>query len=224
VQFSEFEVVQAEKSGAKMALLLISPVDIPLVFSNPGTYALPNGKQQTAFSRGTVYFRHGAKSEPATREDLRAVVERNLEAVRRSWVSGVRKVVEAPRGYTVQVLPPEMLPFTSPMATPIRLVDDPSAPAYFKLTPDISHPYRQKEVIAQVNQQLPDDMKINQFDIRAVRALHGADSNEAFSYHPRFSSPQYSQVFVDWLISQYRANNNFFREARRVFTTSHGGS
>lgn len=223
VQLSEFEILQKEKVGTAVALLLISPIDIPLVFSSPGTYTLPTGKQQTAFSRGAVYFRHGAKSEPANRDDLRVMIEKNLEGFRRSWIKGVRKVVQAPRGHVVQVLPPEVVSSHSPLATPIRLVDDPSAPAYFKLTPDISHPYRQKDVITQVNQALTGEAKINQFDLRAARALHGTDKNETFSYRPRFSSQQYSQAFIDWLILQYRANSNFFLQARSGFAAKSGG-
>lgn len=222
VQLSEFEIVQKEKGGVTVAVLLIAPVDIPLVFSSPGTYTLPSNKQQTAFSRGTVYFRHGAKSEPANREDLRATVERNLEIFRRSWIKGVRKVVQAPRGHVVQVLPPEVVSSSSPEATPIRIVDDPAAPAYFRLTPDISHPFRQKDVIAKVNQEMTGEVKINQFDLRTVRALHDIDNNETFSYRPRFSSPQYSQDFIDWLVSQYRANHNFFAQARNRFATASG--
>ena len=32
------------------------------------------------------YFRHGAKSEPANRDDLRVMIEKNLEGFRRSWI------------------------------------------------------------------------------------------------------------------------------------------
>lgn len=63
VQISDFEMLEVEKLGYRLALLVISPVDIPLVFTQPGTYPISGGKQQSAFSRGTVYFRHGAKSD-----------------------------------------------------------------------------------------------------------------------------------------------------------------
>ena len=46
-------------------------------------------KQKTAFSAGTVYFRHGAKSEPGTSEDLRASLERELDRIRSSWLDGI---------------------------------------------------------------------------------------------------------------------------------------
>jgi hypothetical protein len=43
-----------------------------------------------------VYFRHGAKSEPATTADLREFVDRRVEEVRQVWIGRIRLVVEAP--------------------------------------------------------------------------------------------------------------------------------
>src|SRR5450631_1757158 len=97
----EFEVRALTKEGHKLISLIIKPVAIPLVFQKPGTYDVGGGKQKTAFGVGTVYFRHGAKSEPGTSDDLRRAMERQLEAVRRSWIKGVRKVVKAPSGVQV---------------------------------------------------------------------------------------------------------------------------
>jgi len=218
VQFSDFELLESSKSGNIIAVLRVFYINIPMIFTHPGTYPVQAGKQQTAFGRGTVYFRHGAKSEPATREDLRLVIERNLEEVRKNWIKGVRKVVEAPKGYQVHVLPPEIVTSDSPKATPIRLVDDPSAPAYYKLSPDVSHPFRQKDVIAEVNKKLPLECQINQFDMRAVRTVYGIDKNYTYTYHPKYSSPQYTQSLIDWLIEQFAENNKIFYETRLIFS------
>lgn len=218
--FSDLELMRAKKSGSVLAVLLVSQVDIPLVFTSPGTYAEPGGRQKSAFPRGTVFFRHGAKSEPAHRDDLRLVVERNLEKVRRSWLDGISKVTRAPRGSVVHVLPPQVRPSMSPDATPIRLVDDPSAPACYRLSPDETHPYRQKEVISLVNQKLPEGSKINQFHIRVIRAVHGVDGNQLFAYRPKYSSQQYSQAFVDWLVERFREDPEFFSKAKQAYDAS----
>jgi len=215
--FSDLELVRAEKSGSELAVLLVSPVDIPLVFTSPGTYAQPDGKQKSAFSRGTVYFRHGAKSEPVHRDDLRLVVERNLESARRSWLDGINKVTRAPHGSIVHVLPPHVRPSMSPDASPIHLVDDPSAPAWYRLSPDETHPYRQKDVISLVNQRLPESSRINQFHIRVIRAVHRIDENGLFAYHPKYSSQQYSQAFVEWLVEQFTEVPEFFGKARQAY-------
>jgi predicted HTH transcriptional regulator len=62
----EFELRSLEKEGHVLLAVLIQPVSIPLVFQKPGTYDIGGGKQRTAFGVGTIYFRHGAKSEPGT--------------------------------------------------------------------------------------------------------------------------------------------------------------
>ena len=66
-QFGDFELRESQRKGCKVALLHIKGVRIPMVFVKPGTYDVGGGKQKTAFAQGTVYFRHGAKSEPGIR-------------------------------------------------------------------------------------------------------------------------------------------------------------
>lgn len=132
----EFDILPLEKSGHKLVGFLIHPVSIPLVFQKPGTYDIGSGKQRTAFSNGTVYFRHGAKSEPGTSDDIRKVIERQLEHIRKSWLKGVRKVVQAPagsqivavslarRGNSSAVLATTVRAVNDPAATPVRLTRD----------------------------------------------------------------------------------------------------
>jgi hypothetical protein len=93
-----------EKGSVRIAALQIEASDVPMVFTKPGTYQIQgSSRQKTAFSQGTVYFRHGAKSEPGNSEDLRQVIERRLEDIRRQWIEGVRKVVRAPQGSEVAI-------------------------------------------------------------------------------------------------------------------------
>lgn len=93
-----FEIVELDKGGHQLIGLLIQPAPLPIVFLKPGTYADGKGGQKTAFGQGTVYFRHGAKSEPGSSDDIRQVFERQLESVRRAWTKSVRRVIEAPPG------------------------------------------------------------------------------------------------------------------------------
>ena len=74
--FSEFQMVECEKGGSDLVALRIYPTEVPIIFENPGTYDIGDGKQNTAFSKGTIYFRHGAKSEPGSRDDIRKFVEK----------------------------------------------------------------------------------------------------------------------------------------------------
>lgn len=72
VHFADFEVVEATRAEQQVAVIVVGAVaDAPIAFTKPGTY-VPAGltNQKNAFSSGTVYFRHGAKSEPGTTADL----------------------------------------------------------------------------------------------------------------------------------------------------------
>ena len=146
-----FEVTELERNGQKLIGILIHPAAIPRLFEKPGTYDIGSGKQKTTFSTGTVYFRHGAKSEPGTNEDLRLSVERRVEALRRSWMKGVHKVITAPTGSQVVTVQSSDPLLATPMSsTNIRAVKDPNATAV-RLTRD-----RDKAVGSFVYEELSD--------------------------------------------------------------------
>ena len=133
----EFEIRSFNKKGHPLVAFVVLPAAIPLVFEKPGTYDIGSGKQRNAFGVGTVYFRHGAKSEPGTSEDIRRAIERQLDHIRRAWIKGVRKVVQAPRGAqivavqssahdTEQILATRVRAVNDPNAVPVRLTRDPT--------------------------------------------------------------------------------------------------
>lgn len=105
--FSGVEFLECQKSGHEICAIRVLPVRIPIAFTRVGEFELPDSKKKTVFAHGTVYFRHGAKSEPGTSEDLRSFLERELERTRKSWLDGIAKVVEAPAGSRFAILPPE---------------------------------------------------------------------------------------------------------------------
>src|SRR4051794_31266653 len=149
--FAGVELVECEKSGQEICAVRVSAIHVPIVFTRVGEFELPDAKKRTVFALGTVYFRHGAKSEPGTSDDLRAFLERELELIRRSWLDGIAKVVEAPTGSRFAVLPPEGSPTGPSGSLPMQLTNDPGAPAYYAVPLDKTHPYRQKEVVREVN-------------------------------------------------------------------------
>ena len=103
--YSDVRVVERTTLGQNVACLVLGGVHVPMVFTKPGTYPVSSSQQKTAFSQGAVYFRHGAKSEPGTSDDLREFVEREVARRRSEWLENVRKVVEAPSGATVVIVP-----------------------------------------------------------------------------------------------------------------------
>ncbi|MBX3306557.1 MAG: putative DNA binding domain-containing protein [Nitrospira sp.] len=209
-QFDGVAIVEATKGGVAVAVLSVNAAQSPLVFTRPGTYALADGKQKTAFSQGTLYVRHGAKSEPANSDDVGKIIERRLQEARKEWMAGVRKVVAAPSGSTVTVMPSGVRQSNSPESMPIRITNNAAAPEYRLVDPDVTHPWRGKELIAEINKKLPDGKKINQHHIRALRSLYDIDSNPEFFHKSKFASPQYSAALYEWPLGQYTRDGQFF--------------
>lgn len=50
--FTSFEVVEAEKAGAKLAIFLIEAASSPLVFEQPGTYPIDGGNRKPSSRKG----------------------------------------------------------------------------------------------------------------------------------------------------------------------------
>ena len=217
LQFSDFEIEEIKKEGHKIAVLIIYPAKVPIIFTKPGTYNIGGGRQKTAFRQGTIYFRHGAKSEPGNYYDLERAVERRIEEIKKSWLSRIKKVVTAPVGHIIQVLPPDVKASLSPTATPIRIADSKEVPAYRLETPNETHPYRQKEVIEMVNAQLK-NKQINQYDVLCVRKVYKVDeSRPDFYYKPKYGVPQFSGEFVKWLVKSFQNDPEFFDKAREKY-------
>ena len=209
-QFFEFSLHALNKGGSQLLAIHLGEVRTPLVFEKPGTYDVGGGHQQSAFREGTIVFRHGAKSEPANNDDVRMSFERGLESARQALLQNVRQVVEAPIGSTVVTV----LPSTEETALPVRLSDDPRAPLVGRIDPDVTHPYRLKELLQEVNRMLPTSAQINQYDVQAVRRVHNTDSHLGFHYHAKYSGHQYSDSFAKWLSEQIRRDPAFFKTAR----------
>lgn len=127
VQFADFEIILIKRKRSQVAAIVIQPVFPPLIFIKPGTYQIESGKQRTAFAQGTLYFRHGAKSEPAKSSDLLTVIDREIELRKKKWLGNIRKVISAPAGSHVQVLPSEITISDKPDATSINISEDESA-------------------------------------------------------------------------------------------------
>lgn len=214
-QFTDFEIAEVEKDGQRLAVISIGAVTLPMVFEKVGNYHAVDGRQKTAFAKGTVYFRHGAKSEPGNNQDIQVALERRLAAIRKDWLAGVKKVVHAPEGTQVAIVAAEAGPAVAEGTAQIRIVDDPAAPAYRRIDYDLTHPYRQKDLIAAVNQRLPAGVQITTYDVLTVRRVHNIDDRDEYCHQPKFGSLQYSEAFANWLVGEHQQDNEFFAKARQ---------
>jgi hypothetical protein len=224
--FCDFEVIEAKKDGHSVAIFLINPPDAPLVFEKPGTYAIENNKQRTAFSQGTVYFRHGAKSETGTTDDLSKFIQQRVREMRTEVFKGMRRVTEAPRGAQLHVVPKgseiEIVPrgTTAPSlasAVPVRLTSDPSAPSITVVDRHSIFPYRQKELIVRLREALPDGPIPNTYDMLAINRIYHISEEHNLSWKPQYSPRQYGEGFVEWFVDQIAKDKNFLTETRRRF-------
>jgi hypothetical protein len=220
-QFAGFEIVEIRRGRARAAAVLIEPAESPLAFSHPGTYPIPGdpkNRQHTAFSRGTVYVRHGAKSEPALTSDLARMIDRHREKVRADLLRDLRRVVEGPADAEVALV--RRREHDDDQPTTIQITTDPGAPVYGKLSPDQTHPYRQTEVVAEVNNRLGGTVEINAFNVQSIRAVHdiNEDTRPDLVHHPKFGSRQYSEAFVEWIVEHVGDDGQFLDDARRRYS------
>ena len=220
-QFADLEIVEVARSGRHYPAFLISRSDVPIIFTRPGTYDAGGGKQKTAFSQGTVYFRHGGKSEPGDQDDLIAWRDRELANLRRSMLQGMRKVVEAPMGHTVSILPTEMTLGAQSGTFEARITDNPDAPAISIRNTAELYPHRQKDLLKAINDSLPTGRRVNSHDLRCVSLkIDLLKTHPEFAHKPhRLASPQYSERYVEWIAAQVAQNPDFFDQCRQEFRT-----
>ena len=81
--------------------------------------------------------------------------------------------------------------------------------------PSTTHPYRQKELIEEVNQELG-NKTVNQYDITCLNVVHKVKANREYFFQGKVkgSPGQYSRAFVDWVIGRYRQDKGFFQQVR----------
>jgi hypothetical protein len=201
--FDDVDVMTVERRGTPVTALVVGPAhEAPIPYGANGAAAF--------------YARHGAKSAPATQDDLRRFIERRVKELRREWLSGIRQVVTAPRGSEIVAI--ERTEDDEGEAA-IRITTDKNAPLFRAVDWDVTHPFRQKELLQEVNARLPDGVEINAYDMQSVRRVHEIDdrSRPDFVHRPRFGYFQYSPQFVEWLVERYQRDREFFADARRRY-------
>jgi len=220
-QFEEIEIVDIERQGQKLVAFMISRADVPIVFTRPGTYDIGGGKQKSAFAQGTVYFRHGAKSEPGNEADLRKWRDQAVENVRSKWMDGISKVVESPAGHTITVVASPSsgkkgTPRLEGMAITANVSAGPGAVQFVPQNAEEIWPHRQKNLLALVNKSLEVQPAVNSHDILCINTqLDILKSHPEFAYKPHsLASPQYSDKYADWIIGQYKEDPRFFQRMR----------
>lgn len=190
----EVEIHELKKLGHSLLAIVVGAVALPIVFEKPGAYEDVSKRTKTAFNVGTIYFRHGAKSEPGNSNDIRTALERQLEAIRKVWLSGVRKVVQAPAGSQVVTVLPTGRVGNTALSTTVRVVADSNA------TPVILTRDRSKAVGSLVHEEVSEQIfeEINNV-VDANRIL--AKGNNKFC----LGQPIYYRIYAE---REHVANNH----------------
>ena len=220
MQFSQFKIMEAIRSDGRLPIIAVLPSRLPIVFTKVGTYEFEPGVQKTAFSVGTLYFRHGAKSEPANQDDVRDAFMRELVRDRREWLANMQVVLNAPPGSTLRIS-------NSDDSVPsVRLSNDPAAPEIKVRNLSETHPYRQSEVLGRVKSKSAAAKKINSHDIQCIKFVEGVTphSRPDLVHKPHeMASPQYSESFIKLIETKIAANENYLLECRKSFKKSRYG-
>ena len=138
--FSDFEIKEVKKDGKVIVALTVGgKIDVPIVFVKEGAYQTTKGKPKTAFAKGTIYFRHGAKSEPATREDMHQWLHKVRQETRDDLLERFKLLATLPEGSNIQIVSAT----GGPVDTPARLL----ANAVLRRERDSNHLLASRELL-----------------------------------------------------------------------------
>jgi len=96
---------------------------------------------------------------------------------------------------------------------PVRIVTDPQAPALQPQDVDRLYPWRQKDLLRELNGRLGRRF-LNSYDIQAVRRQHRLDEHPDFVFNLPGAGRRYSPAAAEWMLEQHARDPEFFHQAR----------
>lgn len=212
-----FRIEDFERNGKTYKGWVIPTGEVPVPFKEPGTWEKPDRKQETVFSRGQLYFRHGAMSEHASFEDMLAWRDRVSDSARRRMYEDMGKIVSVPPGHSVQIVPEGVAAQVPTLAERVRITDDPTAPGCVVVDKFKTHPYRRKDLIEQLVTRIQGASVIG-FDIQCIRKVYEPELRQLdLVYEPPHASPHYSDALVDWIGARINENPRFVEDTRAKY-------
>jgi hypothetical protein len=104
-------------------------------------------------------------------------------------------------------------PGAQPPLQPVRIVTDPDAPALQPQDVDRLYPWRQKDLLRELNARLG-RQALNSYDIQAVRRQHQLDERPEFVFNLPGAGRRYSPAVAEWMMGQFAGDPDFFKRAR----------
>jgi hypothetical protein len=96
---------------------------------------------------------------------------------------------------------------------PVRITTDPDAPALQPQDVERLYPWRQRDLLGELNAQLG-RRALTTYDIQAVRRHHRLDERPDFVFHLAGAGRRYSPAAADWIMEQHARDPEFFAKAR----------
>jgi hypothetical protein len=215
--FRDVHVLSADTSSGSDAVVDVGPAVFPVGFSHHGTCGTNMDSTLQHGIAPVFYFRHGERTEQGTTADMRAFVERLLRRVRRRWLRSIRRVLRQPMTFDAAAAPKRTaarpIKIERTVLQPVRIVSDPNAPALQPQDVDRLYPWRQKDLLQELNNRIGRRM-LTTYDVQAVRRHHGLDERPDFVFHLPGAGRRYSPAVADWIMEQYARNAEFFHKAR----------
>jgi hypothetical protein len=169
------------------------------------------------FLRKQSIFRHGAKSECGTIDDLRKFISQRVREMQDQLVKGMRRVSEAPRGSQLHVVPRGAARPGLAGAVAVRMTLNPDAQGVITVDRHEIFPYRQKDVVERLKKAVPAGMVPNTYDLQAINTVYKIAAEKDLSWKPDFSSRQYSEAFVEWIVVKVGNDKDFLKKTRCRF-------
>lgn len=221
--FAEIEVATVRRGDIDCPAVIVAGADVPIPFSKAGTWVNADGEQRTAFAEGAVYFRHGAKSAPATYADFSRWIARYASAERHRLMRGMKKIVTAAPGHVVAAVTTAD-PLVAGGGMIAQLSNDPKARKIIPRRVGDFYPHRGVDLRQKAGEALK-GTTLNSHDLVSVNHAY-----RIFADHPEFATkphdkaaPLYSDQYLDWLVEQIRNNPNFLVEARASYAAERKG-
>jgi hypothetical protein len=217
--FDEVELRALDSSQPAAVRITVGQALFPIVFTKAGWYVDPEDAvtRIEAFPAGAIFFWHADKSVPGGTGDLREFFERLVRRVRRRWIRGIRRVLTTPIDSLAQTAAARKGAKSKKALLanlqPVRITTDPDAPALQPQDVERLYPWRQKDLLSELNARLG-RRALTTYDIQAVRRQHRLDARPDFVFHLPGTGRRYSPATADWFMERYARDSEFFAKAR----------
>lgn len=208
-QYDSIELISIKRNDGYIDALYISKSKYPLLFEKDGEYII-NNKTKYVFRSGTIYVRHGSKSERANSYDIRNLLNDRIDEHMHNFYDKIKIFIDTPA---------EELDSISVIKQPnkIQFTDDPNAPEFKAEKSDKTHCRKLSYVVDKINEYVNKKHVINRHDIHCIKISYNINDKSKYCYvSQHYSCPVYNDAFIEWLKNEYDKDNMFFNNARKA--------